>query len=115
MIILGLCFCSNTCGRVNDCSALDLSNRLEIKPRLPPKERSNLPLVYELELPEISNRKEAIPFSAMRPGETFPDVDLSAIHDVRFDAAIKGVLDDTLSLTQAEAFLFSEEGSTLLQ
>jgi hypothetical protein len=54
--------------------ALDLSSRLEIEGRLPPEERSKLPLVYELELPEISNRKEAIPFSAIRPGETFPDV-----------------------------------------
>jgi len=55
--------------------ALDLSSRLEIEGRLPPEDRSKLPLAYELELPEISNRKEAIPFSAIRPGETFPDID----------------------------------------
>uniref|UniRef100_UPI0039A32D21 hypothetical protein n=1 Tax=Thaumasiovibrio sp. DFM-14 TaxID=3384792 RepID=UPI0039A32D21 len=55
--------------------ALDLSSRLEIEGRLPPDERSKLPLIYEMELPEISNKKEAIPFSAIRPGETFPDVD----------------------------------------
>ncbi|TOF68899.1 hypothetical protein, partial [Vibrio parahaemolyticus] len=41
--------------------ALDLSSRLEIKGRLPPYERSKLPLIYGLELPEISNKKEAIP------------------------------------------------------
>lgn len=55
--------------------ALDLSSRLEIEGRLPPHERSKLPLIYELELPEINNKKEAIPFSAIRPGETFSDVD----------------------------------------
>ncbi|WP_139794436.1 hypothetical protein [Vreelandella lionensis] len=55
--------------------ALDLSSRLEIEGSLPPHERSKLPLIYELELPEISNKKEAIPFSAIRPGETLPDVD----------------------------------------
>tara|TARA_B000000460_G_C21519108_1_gene394879 strand:+ start:34 stop:1551 length:1518 start_codon:yes stop_codon:yes gene_type:complete len=55
--------------------ALDLSSRLEIEGRLPPRERSKLPLIYELELPEISNKKETIPFSAIRPGETLPDVD----------------------------------------
>ncbi|MBE3709814.1 hypothetical protein HJ210_22715 [Vibrio parahaemolyticus] len=55
--------------------ALDLSSRLEIKGRLSPYERSKLPLIYGLELPEISNKKEAIPFSAIRPGETLPDVD----------------------------------------
>ena len=55
--------------------ALDLSNKLEVEGRLPPKQRSKLPLVYELELPEIENKKEAIPFSAVRPGDTLPDVD----------------------------------------
>ncbi|WP_305812312.1 hypothetical protein [Photobacterium leiognathi] len=55
--------------------ALDLSNRLEIEGRLPPHQRSKLPLIYELDLPEISNKKEAIPFSAIRLGETLPDVD----------------------------------------
>ncbi|TMP27707.1 hypothetical protein CWB99_05835 [Pseudoalteromonas rubra] len=56
-------------------TALELASRLELEGKLPPEERSKLPLVYELELPEIKNRKEAIPFSAIRPGETFPDVD----------------------------------------
>ncbi|MBE0362149.1 hypothetical protein PULV_a3955 [Pseudoalteromonas ulvae UL12] len=55
--------------------ALDLSSWIGIEGRLPPHERSKLPLIYELELPEISNKKEAIPFSAIRPGETLPDVD----------------------------------------
>lgn len=55
--------------------ALDLSIRLEIEGRLPPHERSKLPLIYELELPEISNINEAVPFSAILPGETLPDVD----------------------------------------
>ena len=55
--------------------ALDLSSRLEIEGMLPPEERSKLPLIYQLELPEISNRKEAIPLSTIRPGETFPDFD----------------------------------------
>ncbi len=55
--------------------ALDLANRLEIEGKLPPEERTKLPLAYELELPKINNSKEAIPFSAIRPGETFPDVD----------------------------------------
>ena len=55
--------------------ALGLSSRLEIEGRLPSHERSKLPLIYDLELPEIRNRKEAIPFSAIRPGETLPDVD----------------------------------------
>ncbi|MEQ0541105.1 MULTISPECIES: hypothetical protein [Klebsiella] len=56
-------------------SALDLSSRLEIEGSLPPHERSKLPLIYQFKLPEISNKKEAIPFSAIRPGETLPDVD----------------------------------------
>ncbi len=56
-------------------AALDLAGRLEIEGKHPPEERSKLPLVYELELPEINNKKEAIPFFAIRPGETFPDVD----------------------------------------
>lgn len=55
--------------------ALALSNKLEIESELPPGGRSKLPLVYELELPKIENKKEAIPFSAIRPGDTFPDVD----------------------------------------
>lgn len=55
--------------------ALDLSTRLEIESRLPSKERLEPPLVYELELPEIHNKKEAIPFFAVRPGETLPDID----------------------------------------
>ncbi|WBA58356.1 hypothetical protein O7C57_07230 [Providencia sp. 21OH12SH02B-Prov] len=55
--------------------ALDLSSRLEIEGSLPRHERSTLSLIYELELPEISNRKEAIPFSAIRPGEVLPDID----------------------------------------
>ncbi|NQY26166.1 MAG: hypothetical protein HRT92_03200 [Piscirickettsiaceae bacterium] len=55
--------------------ALELSNQLDIKSCLPPKERSKLPLVYELELPKIENTNEAIPFSAIRAGDTFPDVD----------------------------------------
>ncbi|WP_198043645.1 tetratricopeptide repeat protein [Ketobacter nezhaii] len=54
--------------------ALNLSNKLEVEGSLPPNERSKLPLVYELELPKFENRKEAIPFSAMRPGETLPDI-----------------------------------------
>ncbi|WP_028305187.1 ATP-binding protein [Oceanospirillum maris] len=56
-------------------TALDLASRLEIEGKPPSEERSKLPLAYELELPEINNIKEAIPFSAIRLGETFPDVD----------------------------------------
>lgn len=55
--------------------ALELSERLEIAGFSPPQGCSTLPLVYELELPKIENKKEAIPFSAIQPGETLPDVD----------------------------------------
>lgn len=56
-------------------AALDLCTKLEIESCLPLESRSKLPLLYKLELPEIENKKEAIPFSAMKPGETLPDID----------------------------------------
>ncbi len=55
--------------------ALDLSNKLGIEGELPPAGRLKLPLVYELELPKIENKEEAIPFSAIQAGNTLPDVD----------------------------------------
>lgn len=55
--------------------ALELASKLNIDGCMPPEGRSKLPFVYELELSRIENKQEAIPFSAMRLGETLPDVD----------------------------------------
>lgn len=56
-------------------TALECANKIDVQPDLLPENRLKLPIAYELEFPEISNEGEAIPFSAMRPGETLPDVD----------------------------------------
>lgn len=70
--IFSLCFSNDFSVRL---IAFDLSNELGLEGYWPLEDRVKLPLVYELELPQIDNKKEAIPFSAIRPGETLPDVD----------------------------------------
>jgi len=54
------------------------------------KERQELPFCYEIELPVLDNTNEAIPYSAIAPGESFPDLGdpLEMIRPFSFEAEL---------------------------
>lgn len=68
--ISALCASNDLCVRF---MALELASNLSIDATPVPEDRSKLPFAYKIELPKLENTEEAIPFSAIAPGETFPD------------------------------------------
>ncbi|NOY73917.1 MAG: hypothetical protein GXP14_16375 [Gammaproteobacteria bacterium] len=54
--------------------ARKLASNLSIDVAPVPDDRQKLPFIYEIELPELDNKKEAIPYSALSPGGTLPDM-----------------------------------------
>lgn len=68
----------STLAASNDLSvrliAQELSETLSITPASISEDKHKLPFAYEIELPELENLDEAIPYTAIVPGDTFPDI-----------------------------------------
>ncbi len=84
-----LCASNDLCVRF---MALELANKLSIEGAPIPEDRFILPFIYEIELPELENKKEAIPYSVITPGETFPDFgdSLEMIRPLSHEAELLG-------------------------